>query len=101
MDGEIALYVVLEVLRLVFEVLCACAPLVKVPQRPLPTDSDDWKCPDSAEIARVLGRGSVSPDRDRGMITVPCELLKSGHSDDERAPGLQGPGPLWDRELDG
>ncbi len=64
-------------------------------------DSDNWKCPDSAEIARVLGIRTESSDRDCGPITGPCDFLNSQNYGNELASRRQGADPLWDRELDG
>jgi len=45
--------------------------------------SDDWRCPDSFEVARILGAAAASRSEGR-LVSLPV-----------------GPDPLWDRELDG
>ncbi len=53
--------------------------------RGLQGDSDNWKCPDSTEFARILNRPRPQPDD--GQILDLSSLSRDAH-------------PLWDRDLD-
>jgi hypothetical protein len=93
--------VIFGALQLLVEMLCLCAPPKRRPDPPPLTDSDNWKCPDAAAIARALGKGSDSAHDDRGRIGVLCDFLTEENSIRERTLRQAGRDPLWDRELDG
>ena len=66
---EVVVCIVAEVVPSLLEMIVTTHELQSKSPQPLPlTDSDDWKCPSLAEIARVVGGAGRKDNRSGASI---------------------------------
>jgi hypothetical protein len=74
----------------------------RVPQLPprLPVDNDNWRAPDAAEVARVIG-GVRTPKNHSSAQYLGMDFSQTGNGHTERPQPPWAIDSMWDRELDG